>query len=74
MVPREAGTPANDIAPVALLLAAAAILINACGPGQASGGVGADAARGRARRSAASCRWLRSWSPAWRWGWRWGRS
>ena len=29
MVPREAGTPANDIAPVALLLAAAAVLINA---------------------------------------------
>ncbi len=29
MVPREAGTPANDMAPVALLLAAAAILINA---------------------------------------------
>lgn len=29
MVPREAGTPANDIAPVALLLAAAAVLVNA---------------------------------------------
>jgi hypothetical protein len=29
MVPREAGTPANDIAPVALLLVAAAVLINA---------------------------------------------
>ncbi|MDP9189049.1 MAG: hypothetical protein M3O25_07350, partial [Actinomycetota bacterium] len=29
MVPREAGTPANDVAPVALLLAAAAILVNA---------------------------------------------
>jgi hypothetical protein len=29
MVPREAGTPATDVAPVALLLAAAAILINA---------------------------------------------
>ena len=29
MVPREAGTMANDIAPIALLLAAAAILINA---------------------------------------------
>ena len=29
MVPREAGTPATDTAPVALLLAAAAILINA---------------------------------------------
>jgi hypothetical protein len=29
IVPREAGTPANDMAPVALLLAAAAILINA---------------------------------------------
>jgi hypothetical protein len=29
MVPREAGTPANDIAPVALLLVAAAVLVNA---------------------------------------------
>jgi hypothetical protein len=29
MVPREAGTPATDTAPIALLLAAAAILINA---------------------------------------------
>ncbi len=29
MVPREAGTMANDIAPIALLLAAAAILVNA---------------------------------------------
>jgi hypothetical protein len=29
MVPREAGTPATDMAPVALLLAAAALLINA---------------------------------------------
>jgi hypothetical protein len=29
IVPREAGTPANDMAPVALLLAAAAILVNA---------------------------------------------
>ena len=29
MVPREAGTPANDVAPVALVLAAAAILVNA---------------------------------------------
>src|SRR5215207_44567 len=29
IVPREAGTPANDMAPVALLLAAAALLINA---------------------------------------------
>lgn len=29
MVPREAGTPANDIAPVAMLLAAAAVLVNA---------------------------------------------
>ena len=28
-VPREAGTPANDVAPAALLLAAAAILVNA---------------------------------------------
>ncbi|MGH2984922.1 MAG: hypothetical protein ACRDK5_11860 [Solirubrobacterales bacterium] len=29
IVPREAGTPANDMAPIALLLAAAALLINA---------------------------------------------
>ncbi|MBM3667710.1 MAG: hypothetical protein FJW90_09580, partial [Actinobacteria bacterium] len=29
LVPREAGTPANDIAPVSLLLAAAAVLVNA---------------------------------------------
>ncbi len=28
MVPREAGTPANDVAPVALLLAAGAVLVN----------------------------------------------
>ena len=42
MVPREAGTPANDVAPVALLLAAAAVLVNAAA--QARGGVrsGAD--------------------------------
>jgi hypothetical protein len=33
MVPREAGTPATDMAPVALLLAAAAILINAYAKG-----------------------------------------
>ncbi|MGZ5310117.1 MAG: hypothetical protein ACXWZK_00135 [Solirubrobacterales bacterium] len=38
MVPREAGTPANDVAPVALLLAAAAILINAWAAGRGAGG------------------------------------
>jgi hypothetical protein len=36
IVPREAGTPANDMAPVALLLAAAAILINAWASDRAS--------------------------------------
>ena len=46
MVPREAGTPATDTAPVALLLAAAAILITAWAPPK---GV----RRGRYRRSAA---------------------
>jgi hypothetical protein len=40
-VPREAGTPANDVAPAALLLAAAAILVNAA--------AGARAATGAAR-------------------------
>jgi hypothetical protein len=42
IVPREAGTPANDMAPVALLLAAAAVLINAWaarGPGAATRGI-----------------------------------
>jgi hypothetical protein len=42
IVPREAGTPANDMAPVALLLAAAAVLINAWaarGSGGASRGI-----------------------------------
>jgi hypothetical protein len=36
MVPREAGTPANDVAPVALVLAAAAILVNAWAAGRAA--------------------------------------
>ena len=36
IVPREAGTPANDVAPVALLLAAAAILINAATQAEAA--------------------------------------
>ncbi len=36
LVPREAGTPANDIAPVALLLAAAAVLVNAAAQARAS--------------------------------------
>ncbi len=48
MVPREAGTPANDIAPVALLLAAAAVLINAAA---------------QARGAAASARTLHSGGP-----------
>ena len=39
MVPREAGTPANDIAPVALLLVAAAVLVNAAA-GRREGGDG----------------------------------
>ena len=43
IVPREAGTPANDMAPVALLLAAAAVLINAWGPAGAARRVGGDA-------------------------------
>ncbi|CAN5501348.1 hypothetical protein BH20ACT15_BH20ACT15_12710 [soil metagenome] len=36
MVPREAGTPANDVAPVALLLAAAAVLVNAAAQARAA--------------------------------------
>ena len=48
MVPREAGTPANDVAPVALLLAAAAILINAAA---------------QARGAAAAARTLHSGGP-----------
>src|SRR5262245_39212219 len=51
MVPREAGTPASDTVPVAMLLAAAAILINAwaaresrtSGPPPAGGQQGTDA-------------------------------
>ena len=38
MVPREAGTPATDTAPVALLLAAAALLINAWATREGDGG------------------------------------
>ncbi len=38
MVPREAGTPANDVAPVAMLLAAAAVLINAAAQARAKSG------------------------------------
>ena len=41
MVPREAGTPANDVAPVAMLLAAAAVLVNAAAQARA----GSQAAR-----------------------------
>ncbi len=37
LVPREAGTPATDMAPVALLLAAAALLINAWAVGRRGG-------------------------------------
>ncbi len=40
IVPREAGTPANDMAPVALLLAAAAVLINAWATRAAGSGEG----------------------------------
>jgi hypothetical protein len=36
MVPREAGTPANDIAPAALLLAAAAVLVTAAAQARAA--------------------------------------
>ena len=43
IVPREAGTPANDMAPVALLLAAAAVLINAWGTAGAARRVGGGA-------------------------------
>jgi len=39
LVPREAGTPATDMAPVALLLAAAALLINAWAVGGRGGTV-----------------------------------
>jgi len=38
MVPREAGTPANDVAPVAMLLAAGAVLINAAAQARARSG------------------------------------
>ena len=37
-VPREAGTPANDVAPAAMLLAAAAILLNAAAAARAAAG------------------------------------
>ena len=37
-VPREAGTPSNDVAPAALLLAAAAILVNAAAGARAAAG------------------------------------
>jgi hypothetical protein len=43
MVPREAGTPATDTVPVAMLLAAAAILINAWASRDRSGAEGASA-------------------------------
>lgn len=38
MVPREAGTPANDVAPVAMLVAAAAVLVNAAAQARARSG------------------------------------
>jgi hypothetical protein len=38
MVPREAGTPANDVAPVAMLLAAAAVLVNGSAQARAAAG------------------------------------
>jgi hypothetical protein len=44
MVPREAGTPATDTVPVAMLLAAAAILINAWASRDRSGGKDAPSA------------------------------
>ena len=74
MVPREAGTPANDVAPVALLLAAAAILVNAAAQARARSGAAPHASTPAARRSPTCSRWARSSSPAWRWAWRWGRS
>jgi hypothetical protein len=48
MVPREAGTPATDTVPVAMLLAAAAILINAWAI--RSEGAALEGARGAARK------------------------
>ena len=50
MVPREAGTPATDTVPVAMLLAAAAILINvwaSAREGDVEGGSGGNSDRGR---------------------------
>ena len=60
MVPREAGTPATDTVPVALLLAAAAILINAWETRGSRQLEAADAPRRRPR-------WAHSSWPAWRW-------
>src|SRR6476469_4738175 len=56
MVPREAGTPATDTVPVALLLAAAAILINAWAMRSGKGG-------GSQQRGAPSKRGAPSWPP-----------
>jgi hypothetical protein len=60
MIPREAGTPATDIAPVALLLAAAAFLINVW----ASRGGEADAPEAGGRRPALDLSWGRPWATA----------
>jgi hypothetical protein len=46
LVPREAGTPATDTAPIALLLAAAAILINAWASGRRATPVDSGAGEG----------------------------
>jgi hypothetical protein len=54
IVPREAGTPANDMAPVALLLAAAALLINAWAARRGSAEEGAGERPTDARRILAS--------------------
>ncbi|HET8593183.1 MAG TPA: hypothetical protein VFL56_05920, partial [Solirubrobacterales bacterium] len=54
MVPREAGTAATDTAPVALLLAAAAILINAWAGRSAAAGEGVSEARTSAGAGRAS--------------------
>jgi hypothetical protein len=54
MVPREAGTPATDTVPVAMLLAAAAILINAWASRNESGAEGASAGSTRRTSGVAS--------------------
>ena len=51
MVPREAGTPATDMVPVAMLLAAAAILINAWAAAVATTRADAEGGTGELRLS-----------------------